>query len=168
MMGFLTMVIYICSFIVIPLALFSYIDTYNVGGVQLGVENITSITYWIISFGILITATAFFSASSPDRSKRKGIIEIVQVILNTCYIYMYKFSGASSLVLNLTGTVGLDGFIAIDLSNLVYLWMGSYALSLIIAVINLLDYVIYRNEKKGDQKKKPDSKQPSEEFKVSV
>jgi hypothetical protein len=157
-MGFITLAYYIATMVVLPLMLFKYIDDYSIAGTTIGIQNIDIINYWITVLGILISAVAFFAASSPSRSARKGVMGIVQIIINTCYIYMYKFSGATNLVLNLTGDPNLSGFLSIDFTNLIYLWMGAYALSILIAVVNLLDYVLYKEVKKNEPPKSTDKK----------
>jgi len=145
--GFFAIVQYFVSYIIFPLWLFQYITTYDFGFFQVSVAQIDSIIYWITAIGILCTAIAFVAASSPDRSKRKGIFELLQVIFNTAYIYMYKFSGASEMIFNFVGNP--SGAMSMNVTKLVYLWMGTYGLSIFLAIFDLIDYAFFKEENKS-------------------
>lgn len=145
--GFFAIVQYFLSYIIFPLWLFQYITTYDFGFFKVSVAQIDTIIYWITAIGILCTAIAFVAASSPDRSKRKGIFELLQVIFNTAYIYMYKFSGASEMIFNFVGNP--SGAMSMNVTKLVYLWIGTYGLSILLAVFDLIDYCVYKDEDKS-------------------
>ena len=112
--------------IMIPLIVFNVISEYYVAGIYITLteSQYQIIIFWIVSFGLLLCATAFFAASAPARSRRKGVMELLQILINSAYMFMYKFSGASVLVFELAGEQNYNGFIELDMTKLVILWMG--------------------------------------------
>ena len=136
--------------LVVPLMLFKYITEYTVLGVTVGLteDQYEDITYWVTAFGILICATAFAESSSPKRSRRRAVMAVLAVIFNALYIYMYKFSGASTLDFDFTGDGTFSGYMKLDMTNMVYLWMGMLFLNIIIALFDLIDFTVNHPKEK--------------------
>jgi len=137
--------IYIAFTLIIPLLTFSYFYSLEIQqgiDIQLGYERYSLIVFWIVAFGLLICGCAFFYYSSPKQSIRKGIIGIIMIILNCLYIWSYKFSGATALEYEIVDY----GFVSLDLSQLIMVYLGLYFLTIIIKIYDLTDFIVNRKK----------------------
>lgn len=96
------------------------------------------IIFWLIAFGSITASLSFTKASSPKYSTRKAIFDIILIIANAFYLYLYRFSGALDIAISLDlGTA--VGTLTLNFENMVYISMGVIGLSLI---IGLYDFII--------------------------
>jgi hypothetical protein len=146
--GIIYMGIYITTTIVIPYFTFTWIKEIQVLGVAIVLEQTeyNRIIFWISAFGLLVSACAFFNYSSPKQSIRKGVFALVQILLNCLYIWSYKFSGATEVKFEIMFEITNVGFIAINVQNMVMLYMGIYFLTIILKGYDLVDYVKNRDK----------------------
>ena len=105
--GTLLASVYIVTTLIIPFMTFSWIRNLGtVGGSDVAIsmsdERYYIIIFWITAFGLLISGVAFFTYSSPSQSIRRGVLALIQIILNCLYLWSYKFSGATEVILNLS------------------------------------------------------------------
>ncbi|MFW9988212.1 MAG: hypothetical protein ACFFC3_06110 [Candidatus Odinarchaeota archaeon] len=142
--GFIFAAIYAVITIVVPLIMFSLIESFDLGFAELDFtrEDYERVRFWIISIGLIITGCAFFSHSSPKQSIRKASIALVQVLVNCIYIWAYKFSGA----LELTFIVEDFAFITLDVSQMVLVTLGVYFLTIVLKVYDIIDFTINREK----------------------
>jgi hypothetical protein len=140
--------VYITTTIVIPYFTFTWIKEIQVLGVAIVLEQTEyrRIIFWISAFGLLISACAFFNYSSPKQSIRKGVFALVQILLNCLYIWSYKFSGATEVRFEIMFEITNIGFIAINVQNMVMLYMGVYFLTIILKAYDLVDFVVNRDK----------------------
>ena len=140
--------IYVITTLVIPLVTFSVIRDYTVRNVlplEFEQEQYNNVVFWITALGLLICACAFFTYSSPKQSIRKGAFALIQVLINSLYIWSYKFSGATDIMFNLDMD-GTTGFLALNLQTMVLVYMGIYFLTIIIKIYDLVDFTINREK----------------------
>ena len=113
--------VYVVFTLMIPLVTFSLVKDYVVKGVlplELTQQQYNDIVFWITALGLLICACAFFTYSSPKQSIRKGVFALIQVLVNSLYIWSYKFSGATNIIFSLD-MGGTAGFLALNLQTMV-------------------------------------------------
>ena len=144
--GVIFMSVYIVTTMVIPYATFTFIKEMHVLGVAIVLEqqNYERIIYWITTFGLLISSTAFFNYSSPKQSIRKGTFALIQIVLNCLYIWSYKFSGATEVRFEIVIEIVNLGYITINVQNMVMLYMGTYFLTILLKGYDFVDFVINR------------------------
>ncbi|MFW9999520.1 MAG: hypothetical protein ACFE9Q_06555 [Candidatus Hodarchaeota archaeon] len=138
--------IYVITTIGIPLLLFNWMKNLQipyVGEIILTQESYSRIIFWIVALGMVVCGCAFFSYSSPKQSIRKAIFAFVQVTVNCLYIWSYKFSGASDILLDFEIT-GYSGFLYINLQTMILVYMGVYFLSIILKVYDIIDFAVNR------------------------
>jgi hypothetical protein len=136
--------VYVVTTLIIPLLTFNYINTLDVQGINFQIEKqtYTDIVFWISAFGLLISGTAFFTFSSPSQSIRRGVMSLVQLLLNCLYIWSYKFSGATELEFNLTGF----GTLWLNVSQMVMLFLGIYFLTILLKIYDIIDFTVNRKK----------------------
>ena len=146
--GVIFMSVYIVTTMVIPYYTFTFIKNMQLLGVDIVLEqqNYERIIFWVTTFGLLISSTAFFNYSSPKQSIRKGTFALIQIILNCLYIWSYKFSGATEVRFEIVIEIVNIGFITVDVQNMVMLYMGTYFLTIILKGYDFLDFVINRKK----------------------
>ncbi|MHA1677156.1 MAG: hypothetical protein ACTSUX_07490 [Promethearchaeota archaeon] len=133
--------------IIVPYLTFTWIKQLSVMGFYIVLEQqaYERIIFWIAAFGLLISGCAFFNYSAPKQSIRRGIFALLQILLNSLYIWSYKFSGATEIVFSII--VGpSSGSIAINLQNMVMLYMGIYFLTIILKGYDLIDFTVNRDK----------------------
>ncbi len=146
--GIIYMGVYLTTTMIIPFLTFTWINEIQVLGVSIVLEQLEyeRIIFWISAFGLLISACAFFNYSSPKQSIRKGTFALIQILLNCLYIWSYKFSGATEVKFEIVFEITNVGFIAIDVQNMVMLYMGIYFLTILLKGYDLIDFVINRDK----------------------
>ncbi|MHA1473274.1 MAG: hypothetical protein ACTSQW_09280 [Promethearchaeota archaeon] len=146
--GVIFMSVYIVTTMVIPYYTFTFIKNMQLLGVDIVLEqqNYEKIIFWVTTFGLLISSTAFFNYSSPKQSIRKGTFALIQIILNCLYIWSYKFSGATEVRFEIVIEIVSIGFITVNVQNMVMLYMGTYFLTIILKGYDFLDFVINRKK----------------------
>ena len=156
--GLIYLSVYITTTMVIPFLTFTLMKEVSIMGVDIILEqpDYDRIIFWVSAFGLLISACAFFNYSSPKQSIRKGTISLTQILLNCLYIWSYKFSGATEIRFELIIEATNLGFIAIDVQNMVKLYMGIYFLTIVLKGYDFLDFIINR-EKIREKRYKPQS-----------
>lgn len=150
--GIIATAIYLTITIIIPYLTFSWIMSLKIEGAEVEITNTEyeRIIYWIIAFGLIISGTAFFAYSAPTKSIRRGAFSVIQIILNCLYIWSYQFSGALDLNIELVDI----GFISLNLTQLILVYMGVYFLTVILKVYDLVDCIINRDKIKFERGKK--------------
>jgi len=146
--GLIYMGIYITTTMIIPYLTFTWIKEVQLLGVAIVLEQqqYERIIFWISAFGLLISSTAFFNYSSPKQSIRKGTFALIQILLNCLYIWSYKFSGATEVRFEVIIEIADVGFIAINVQNMVMLYMGIYFLTVVLKGYDLIDFVVNRDK----------------------
>ncbi len=146
--GIIYMSVYIVTTMVIPFLTFTWVRELSILGVDIVLtqHDYENIIFWISAFGLLICAAAFFNYSSPKQSIRKGTFALVQIILNCLYIWSYKFSGATEIRFEIVFEVVNVGFVAINVQNMVMLYMGIYFLTIILKGYDFFDFVLNREK----------------------
>ncbi|MHA1467776.1 MAG: hypothetical protein ACTSP6_06825 [Promethearchaeota archaeon] len=136
--------IYLVTTLIIPYLTFSWIRSLEVEGVEIDIyqKRYKAIIYWLVAFGLVISGTAFFAYSSPANSIRRGVFSLIQILLNCFYLWSYKFSGALEVEFELIDL----GYMTMNLSQLILLYMGIYFLSVILKAYDLADFVINRKK----------------------
>ncbi|TXT59041.1 MAG: conserved membrane protein of unknown function [Promethearchaeota archaeon] len=146
--GFLFSLVYVVTTLVIPYATFTIISSLELpAGLQLAMteSRYNTIIFWITAFGLLISGFAFFTYSSPKQSIRRGVFALFQVIINSLYIWTYKFSGAAEVILRLLDPSGeLFGIVILNLQQLILVYMGIYFLTISVKVYDLIDFTVNR------------------------
>jgi hypothetical protein len=140
--------IYVVITLVIPLVTFSLVRDYVVRGVlplEFEQEQYNDVVFWITALGLLICACAFFTYSSPKQSIRRGVFALIQVLVNSLYIWSYKFSGATNILFSLDMD-GTTGFLALNLQTMVLVYMGIYFLTIVIKIYDLVDFTLNREK----------------------
>ena len=150
--GVIFMGIYLTSTLIIPFMTFSWIMSLKVEGVPIEISNTQykRIIFWVTAFGLLISGTAFFAYSAPSHSIRRGTFSLMQIILNCFYLWSYKFSGALEIELELVDL----GIVAINLTQMILLYMGIYFLTVGIKAYDLVDFIVNREKIKFERGKK--------------
>lgn len=146
--GIIYMGVYITTTMVVPFLTFTWVKEIQVLGVAIVLEQLQydRIIFWITAFGLLISACAFFNYSSPKQSIRKASFALIQILLNCLYIWSYKFSGATEVKFEIVFEVTNVGFIAIDVQNMVMLYMGVYFLTILLKGYDLIDFILNRDK----------------------
>ena len=141
--------IYILITIIIPFFTFSWVMNLEVEGIDLELyeEQYAQILFYVLAFGLLISATAFFAYSSPSQSIRRGVFSLIQIILNCFYLWSYKFSGALEIQI----TIVKLGMIEVNLQQLILTYMGIYFLTVILKSYDLVDFIINRDKIKFER-----------------
>ena len=140
--------IYVVTTILIPILLFDWVrnlDIPSLGSITLTQENYENIIFWLVAFGLIISGCAFFSYSSPKQSIRRGVLALIQVIVNCLYIWSYKFSGATDIIFNFD-YYGNLGFIVLNLQTMVLVYMGVYFLTIVLKIYDIFDFSINRKK----------------------
>ncbi|UCC19269.1 MAG: hypothetical protein JSV62_14380 [Promethearchaeota archaeon] len=151
--GFIYSGIYAVVTIVIPLLTFTWLWNMVVEGFPLSFEQqeYQNVIFWVTAFGLIITGCAFFTHSSPKQSIRKAVFALIQVLVNCLYIWSYKFSGATNIGFIITDP--LMGFIALNIQQMVLIYMGIYFLTIVIKVYDIFDFTINREKIREDRMK---------------
>ena len=146
--GLIYLSVYITTTMVIPFFTFTFIKEMQIMGVDIILEqpDYERIIFWISAFGLLISSCAFFTYSSPKQSIRKGAFSLIQVLVNCLYVWSYKFSGATEIRFELIIEATNLGFIAINVQNMVMLYMGIYFLTIVIKGYDFIDFIINRKK----------------------
>lgn len=136
--------IYAITTILIPILTFSWIWSMVVQGFPLEFEqqDYQNVLFWVTAFGLVITGCAFFTYSSPKQSIRKAVFALIQILVNCLYIWSYKFSGA----LNLEFVIANYGYISLNLSQMILVYMGIYFLTIVLKVYDIIDFAINREQ----------------------
>ena len=136
--------IYLITTLIIPYMTFSWIRSLEVEGVEIDIyqKRYKAIIYWLVAFGLIISGTAFFAYSSPAQSIRRGFFSMLQIILNCFYLWSYKFSGALEVEFELVDL----GYMTLNLTQLILLYMGIYFLSVVLKTYDLADFIINRKK----------------------
>jgi hypothetical protein len=142
--GILFTVIYLIITIIIPYLTFTWIKNLEVLGVPIAMSQLEydRILFWISAFGLLITGCAFFNYSSPKQSIRKAVFALIQIILNSLYIWSYKFSGATEVNFEILSI----GSLSINFQQMILLYMGIYFFTIILKIYDLIDFTINRHK----------------------
>ena len=140
--GILFTAIYFTTTMVIPYLTFTWIKNLEVLGIPIVMSQLEydRILYWISAFGLLISGCAFFNYSSPKQSIRKAIFALIQILLNSLYIWSYKFSGATQVNFEILSF----GSLSIDFQQMIMLYMGIYFLTIILKSYDLIDFTVNR------------------------
>jgi hypothetical protein len=146
--GIIFMGVYIVITMVIPFFTFTWIRELSILGVDIVLtqQDYENIIFWISAFGLLISATAFFNYSAPKQSIRKGTFALIQILLNCLYIWSYKFSGATTIRFEIVFEIINVGYVAINVQNMVMLYMGIYFLSVILKGYDFFDFLLNRKK----------------------
>lgn len=136
--------IYIVITIIIPYLTFSWLMNLEIEDIELDLykDQYAQILFYILAFGLLISATAFFAYSSPSQSIRRGVFSLIQIILNCFYLWSYKFSGALEIELNIVDL----GIVEINLQQMILTYMGIYFLTVILKAYDLIDFIVNRDK----------------------
>ena len=140
--GILFTLVYFTTTMIIPFLTFTWVKSLDVLGVPIVMsqDEYERILYWIAAFGLLISGCAFFNYSSPKQSIRKAIFALIQIVLNSLYIWSYKFSGATEVNFEIISI----GSLAVDFQQMILLYMGIYFLTIILKVYDHIDFIINR------------------------
>jgi hypothetical protein len=138
--GFTAALINVITKILIPMYIFRTVlqDT-TLMTIDLGYTEakVDIIMFWLVAIGSITASLSFTKASSPKYSTRKAIFEIILIIANAFYLYLYRFSGALDIAVSLDlGTA--VGTLSLNFENMIYISMGVIALNLIIGLYDLI------------------------------
>ncbi|KKK63873.1 hypothetical protein LCGC14_2989900 [marine sediment metagenome] len=142
--GTIFTVIYVVFTIIVPLVTFTLLFNFVVQGLPLEFEqqDYNNIIFWVVAFGLMISGCAFFKYSSPKQSIRRGIIGLIQVLVNCLYLWSYKFSGAAQWTF-----VIIDfGILFLDVEQMLLMYMGLYSLTIVLKVYDIFDFTINRKK----------------------
>lgn len=136
--------LYLIVTVLIPYFTFTWLKALQIEDAEIDIttSQYNKIIYWIIALGSITTATAFCTHSSPPESIRKGILSLIQILLNCSYIWSYKYSGALDLNIELVDF----GIIALNLTQLIIAFVGIYIFTLFIKGYNLIYYIVRRDD----------------------
>jgi hypothetical protein len=142
--GFIYTTIYAVVTLVLPMILFSWLHQLTAQGLPLGFDQqeYQNLMFWITAFGLIICGCAFFTHSSPKKSIRRACFALIQVIVNGLYIWSYRLSGATNIEMN----IGNVAFFALDLSQMILLYMGIYFLTIVLKVYDIIDFSVNRKK----------------------
>jgi hypothetical protein len=154
--GIIYMGVYLTTTLIIPFLTFTWIKEAQILGVNIVLEqaDYERIIFWVSAFGLLISSTAFFNYSSPKQSIRRGTFALIQIVLNCLYIWSYKFSGATEVRFEIVYEIIDIGFIAVNVQNMVMLYMGIYFLTILLKGYDFLDFIINREKIRENRYKK--------------
>jgi len=150
--GFIFTGIYVVVTIVVPLITFTLLFDLAVKHLSLVFEqqDYNNIIFWVIAFGLIISGCAFFTFSSPKQSIRRGVFALIQVLVNCLYLWSYKFSGATEITFLIVGY----GTMALDIQQMVLMYMGLYFLTIILKIYDIIDFTINRDKIRENRMKK--------------
>ena len=126
--------------ILIPMYIFrSILQDTTLMMVDLGYTEakVNTIIFWIVAMGSITASLSFTKAASPKYSHRKAIFEIILIIANAFYLYLYKFSGALDIVVTMDLGIATSTFY-LSFQNMIYISMGVIGLNLIIGLYDLI------------------------------
>ncbi len=126
--------------ILIPMYIFrSILQDATLMMIDLGYTEakVDTIIFWIVAMGSITASLSFTKASSPKYSPRKAIFEIILVIANAFYLYLYKFSGALDIAVSMDLGIAITTFY-LSFENMVYISMGVIGLNMIIGLYDLI------------------------------
>ena len=142
--------VYIVMTLVVPFLTFTWIK--NLGAVEgsdiaitMSDSRYNTIIFWVMAFGLLISGVAFFTYSSPSQSIRRGIFALIQIIINCLYLWSYKFSGATEVILDISAG-GNEGSFGLNLAAMVTVYLGIYFLTIILKTYDLIDFTVNRDK----------------------
>ncbi len=144
--GSLKSVIYVSFTLIIPLLTFSYIRHLEIPdmgvSITLADDAYFTIIFWLTAFGVLTSGCAFFKYTAPKESVRRGLLGLIQIIVNCLYVWSYKFSGASTVIF----LVEQYGIIIIDLSAVIKVYLGVYFLLICLRLFDFIDFLAHRGD----------------------
>ena len=122
----------------------SWIQELSVIGLPIVIEqeNFDRVIFWLTAFGFLIAGCAFFQFSSPKQSIRRAIFALLQILINCMYIWSYKFSGATEIFF----TIQDLGYVALNVSEMVMLYLGIYFITVVLKGYDLIDFIVNREK----------------------
>jgi len=126
--------------ILIPMYIFrSILQDTTLTMIDLGYTEakVDTIIFWIVAMGSITASLSFTKAASPKYSPRKAIFEIILVIANAFYLYLYKFSGALDIAVSMDLGIAITTFY-LSFENMVYISMGVIGLNMIIGLYDLI------------------------------
>lgn len=126
--------------ILIPMYIFrSILQDTTLTMIDLGYTEakVGTIIFWIVAMGSITASLSFTKAASPKYSPRKAIFEIILVIANAFYLYLYKFSGALDIAVSMDLGIAITTFY-LSFENMVYISMGVIGLNMIIGLYDLI------------------------------
>ena len=138
--GFSAALVNVITKILIPMYLFrSILQDTTLFTVDLGYTEarVNTIIFWIVAMGSITTSLSFTKAASPKYSPRKAIFDIILILANAFYLYVYKFSGALDIVVTLDLGIAMTTFY-LSFENMVFISMGVIGLNLIIGLYDLI------------------------------
>lgn len=143
--------IYVVITIVIPVLTYSSVRNMYVQGfsMQLEQQEYQNIIFWVSALGMIICSCAFFNYSSPKKSIRRGVFALIQVLVNSLYIWSYKFSGATTINFEIVNM----GYISLNLQNMILIYLGIYFFSIILKVYDIIDFTINRKKLRENRMK---------------
>jgi len=149
--GFIYATIYVVFTIIIPVLTYSWVRSMYVQGfpIHLEQQEYQNIIFWVTALGLIISSCAFFNYSSPKKSIRRGTFALIQVLVNSLYIWSYKFSGATTInfvILNM-------GYISLNLQQMILVYLGVYFFSIILKVYDIIDFIINRKKLRENRMK---------------
>jgi hypothetical protein len=146
--GIIFMGVYIVITMVIPYFTFTWIKDLSDLGIPIVLEQqeYESIIFWISAFGLLISSLAFFSYSSPKQSIRKGVFALIQILVNSLYIWSYKFSGAADILFQFDASQHITGYFFLNFQNMIMVYLGIYFLTIVLKGYDLVDFIINREK----------------------
>ncbi len=95
------------------------------------------IIFWIVAMGSITASLSFTRAASPKYSSRKAAFDIILIIANAFYLYVYRFSGAIDIAVTLDLGIATSTFY-LSFENMIYISMGVIGLNLIIGIYDLI------------------------------
>ena len=126
--------------ILIPMYIFrSILQDTTLMMIDLGYTEakVDTIIFWIVAMGSITASLSFTKAASPKYSPRKAIFEIILVIANAFYLYLYKFSGALDIAVSMDLGIAITTFY-LSFENMIYISMGVIGLNMIIGLYDLI------------------------------
>jgi len=149
--GFICAAIYAVITILIPVLTYSWVPNTYVQdfSIQLEQQEYQNIIFWVTALGLIISSCAFFNYSSPKKSIRRSTFALIQVLVNSLYIWSYKFSGATTInfvILNM-------GYFSLNLQQMILVYLGVYFFSIILKVYDIIDFIINRKKLRENRMK---------------
>ena len=167
--GFFWTLFYITMTLIIPYFTLEYLTSINVAGYPISYvrSDFDNMIKWILRLGIIVCACGFFKKTAPKGSRRMAWFGLFQTIANLTYIYMYKYGGATEILITFE-----FGFASIGVALLLYLVMGRLALNSFFNIYNIIYNTFFYKDKKEKEKEdkikeedKPDELINSDEIK---
>lgn len=131
--------------VIVPYVTLSYFRQIQVATVEIQYfqEGWDQMVAWIWRLGLLVSGLAFFRNTSPKGSKRWAWLAFLQTFANIAYIYMFRYGGATEVLLLYEG-----GYALIDVATIVYLLMGQMLLYTIINIFDIIYNTWFFKDKK--------------------